>query len=83
MSELLFHAFQALGRAPSFRETALVAAALRETGDREVLAMFEAASTDRDAFDAIVAVARAAGSSGFTALDLHTELVHPAPKRGG
>jgi hypothetical protein len=73
MTALLSQAFKALGMAPSRKETALVASALRASGDRATLAMFEGDG----AFDAVTAVAEAAGSSGLTAWDLFTEVVNP------
>ncbi|MGZ5324936.1 MAG: hypothetical protein ACXWG2_12790 [Solirubrobacterales bacterium] len=72
MSELLERAFAALGTAPSWRELELVTQTLRAAGDEEAL------TADREqVFAALAELARAAGSSGFVALDLATEVANP------
>jgi hypothetical protein len=75
MTALLFHAFKALGMGPARSETALVASALRESGDRETLAMFE--GDTKAAMERLEAVAVEAGSCGLVALDLLTEVLNP------
>ena len=64
MSDLVFTAFQALGPAATRREVALVAKALRERGDEEVLGLFGAgtepepdAAFDHDACAAVAEIA--------------------------
>lgn len=93
MNDLVFTAFQALGPAATRREVALVAKALRETGDEEVLGLFGAgtdpepdAAFDREACAAVTGIAERAGVGGFVALDLYTEVIRPGwspfPTRG-
>lgn len=94
MNDLVFTAFQALGPAATRREVALVAKALRETGDEEVLGLFGAgtdpepdAAFDREACAAVTGIAERAGVGGFVALDLYTEVIRPGwspfPTPGG
>ena len=75
MTALLSQAFRALGMGPARRETALVASALRASGDRETLAMFE--GDTKAAMERLEAVAVEAGSCGLVALDLLTEVLNP------
>ena len=93
MSDLVFTAFQALGPAATRREVALVAKALRERGDEEVLGLFGAgtepepdAAFDHEACAAVAEIAERAGAGGFVALDLYTEVIRPGwspfPTRG-
>jgi hypothetical protein len=78
VSELVFAAFRALGTGPSKREVALVARALRESGDAKAIAMFEAAAADmRAGFDALAQIAEKAGAGPLTALDLLPEVLCP------
>jgi hypothetical protein len=75
MTALLVQAFTALGMGPSMTETALVASALRASGDRATLALFE--GDTKAAMERLEAVAVEAGSCGLVALDLLTEVVNP------
>ena len=81
--DLVFAAFRALGSASSRNEVALVAEALRASGDPEVFALFgvtPAASEppfDHDACHAVAEIAVQAGAHGLTALDVYTEFVRP------
>lgn len=84
MSELLLAAFKALGPAPSRRELALVAKAIRESGDEEALALFGAGrepepdpAFDHDACDRVTEVAEQAGAGFHVGLDLYTAVVNP------
>ncbi len=86
MSQLVFRAFQAIGPpGPQYRrEVALVAKAIRESGDDEALALFGVgAEPDPDpAFDhearrRVTEAAEHAGADGLTALDLYTAVVNP------
>lgn len=82
MSDLVFAAFQALGMGPSKREIALVAKAIRESEDEEVLALFRAGSEPEPVFDrvacaAVTEIAERAGAGGLVALDLYTEIIWP------
>jgi hypothetical protein len=65
VSALLFNAFKALGPAATRREIALVAAALRDSGDEEAAALLSAAN-----LDPLYAIADEARAYGFVALDL-------------
>jgi hypothetical protein len=65
VSALLFNAFRALGSAATRPEIALVAKALRESGDEEARALLEA-----DDFEPLNAIAYETGAYGFVALDL-------------
>lgn len=61
MSELLARAFSALGPAPTARELELVADALADSGDEDVVSVLgRAAEGDREAFKALSAVAAVA-----------------------
>ena len=71
MSELLARAFAALGPAPTDRELALVADAVRNSGDEEAIAALEA-DYDDPAWKELDAVAIESGASAFVALDLKT-----------
>ena len=86
MSQLVFRAFQAIGPpGPEYRrEVALVAKAIRESGDEEALALFGVGAEpdpdpvfDREAFARVTEVADHAGADGLTALDLYTAVVNP------
>ena len=84
MSELVFAAFRALGMALTGRELALVARAIRESGDEKALALFGARAGARTgprfrprACAAIAEVAERAGAGGLVALDLYTEVTNP------
>jgi hypothetical protein len=72
MSELLARAFGALGPGPSWRELELVGDAVRQSGDEDALA-----ALNLDEFDALSATAVAAGSNGYVALELVTEVADP------
>ncbi len=80
MSDLVFAAFQALGRGPTRREVELVAKALRESGDEEALAPFQPLGGeyfDHEACSAVTEIAERAGAGGLVALDLYTEVIRP------
>ena len=84
MSDLVFAALAALGPAANRREVALVAMALRESGDTEALAVFgldqepdSESRFDQEACAAVTEIAVRAGAGGFVALDLYTEMVAP------
>lgn len=78
MSDLVFAAFRALGMAATKREIALVAKALRESGDKEALALPEPdPAFDREAYASVTEIAERAGAGGFVALDLYTEVIRP------
>jgi hypothetical protein len=84
VTRLVHAAFQALGPVASRRDAALVARALRASGDEEALALFGVgpevepdAPFDDGACDAVTAVAEDAGAGPFVALDLYTEMVRP------
>ena len=76
MSELLLRAFQALGSSPTRREIALVAKALRESGDEETLTMFPE-ERGFDGLGAVTAMAERADAGAFVGLDLCTEVIWP------
>jgi hypothetical protein len=76
VSALLFNAFRALGPAASRREIALVAAALRKSGDEEVARLLDYA-THPDAWERCVAMADEAGAYAFVALDLAVAFHNP------
>jgi hypothetical protein len=81
VSGLLFSAFKALGPGASRREIAMVADALRESGDEEVLALFRPPGGeyfDHEACAAVTEIAEQAGAGGFVGLDLYTEVIRPA-----
>ena len=69
MSALLLNAFRVLGPGPSRREIALMAEALRESGDVEVGPLLDYAN-NRDLWERCNALADEAGAYGFVALDL-------------
>ena len=84
MTRLVHQAFKVLAADSSRADIAVVARALRESGDPEVLALFGTgrepipdAPIDREALDAVTAIAAEAGASGFVALDLYTEMIRP------
>jgi hypothetical protein len=84
MTVLVLQAFKVLAAAPSRGDIAMVARALRESADPEVLALFGTerepipdAPFDGDACDAVIAIALRAGARGFVGLDLYTEMVRP------
>ena len=84
MSELVHAAFRALGMGATKREVALVAKALRESGDEEALALFGVgmepqpdAPFDREAHAAVREIAEHAGAGGVVALELYTEMIRP------
>jgi hypothetical protein len=81
VSELVFAAFKALGMGANKREVALVAKALRATGDADVFALFGQpdpdAPFDREACAAVAEIAVRAGAGGLVALDLYTEFIRP------
>jgi hypothetical protein len=80
VTELLHAAFAALGPGASRGEVALVASALRNSGDEPTLAMFrprDGAYFDHASCDAVTDVAVRAGAGGLVALDLYTEMVRP------
>jgi hypothetical protein len=76
VSALLFNAFRALGPGPSSREIALVAAALRESGEEEVGRLLDYAKHP-DAWERCVAIADEAGAYAFVALDLAVAFHNP------
>jgi hypothetical protein len=83
-ADLVFAAFEALAADASGGDIALVAKALRASGDPEVYELFgigpepiRDAPFERDRAQAVKEVAEAAGADGFTALDLYTEMVRP------
>ena len=86
MSELVAAAFEAIGPpGPGYRrEVALVAKAIRQSGDDEALALFGVGAEpdpdpvfDRDAYERVVEVAERAGTDWRLGLDLFTAVVHP------
>jgi hypothetical protein len=80
VTELLHAAFHALGPAATRREVALVAQALRESGDDATLAMFrplDGAYFDRESCAAVTEVAERAGAGGFVGLDVYTAVIRP------
>lgn len=77
MSDLTAAALGTLGACPSRAEMALVASALRDSGDAEVTALFGDAGWNHERCTAVMEFASAVGASGFTALDLYTEFVAP------
>lgn len=86
MSELVVAAFQAIGPpGPGYRrEVALVAKAIRQSGDAEGLALFGVGAEpdpdprfDRDALGRVKEVAERAGADSHVALDLFTAVTNP------
>ena len=80
MSALLLNAFRALGPGPTRREIAQVAAALRDSGDEEALALFQPPGGeyfDHEACAAVAEIADQAGVGGLVALNLYTEVIRP------
>jgi hypothetical protein len=67
VTRLLERALEALGPGPTRREVAQVAAVLRESGDRETLALFrplDGSYFDHEACGAVTEVAEKAGAAG-------------------
>jgi hypothetical protein len=77
LSELLARALRALGPGAKRDEIALVARALRDSGDEETLALFglpqegPELAFDRAALGRVEELAEAVGASPFVALDLY------------
>jgi hypothetical protein len=76
VSNLVEAAFEALGSGPTGRELVLVAAALRESGDELVAALFDEQAYG-PGFDRLGEIAERARAGGFVALDLYVEIVNP------
>lgn len=77
MSALRLHAFRALGPGPTRREIALVATALRDSGDEDVGPLLDYTSNPAG-WDRCVAMSDEAGAYGFVALDLALAFHNPA-----
>ena len=75
MSALLLNAFRALGPAATRREIALVARALRESGDEDVGPLLDYGNPE--GWDRCCAIADDAGAYGFVALDLAVAFYNP------
>jgi hypothetical protein len=76
-----FQCVQGARPAASRREIAIVADALRESGDEEVLALFRPPGGeyfDHEACAAVTEIAEQAGAGGVVGLDLYTEVIRPA-----
>ena len=79
MTQLLTAAFKALGMAPSRRELGLVCDAIRASGDKASLGLWD----DTDArgfapgFDRLVEIAEEAGAGFYVALDVWSEVGSP------
>ena len=67
----------ALGSDPTRREVALVARAIRSSGDERALALFPADDVHFDHVGPVQELAVRAGVDAFVALDLYTEVVFP------
>jgi hypothetical protein len=76
VNSLLFNAFKALGPAANRREIALVAVALRDSGDGEV-GRFLNYEENPEGWDRCCAMADEAGAYGFVALDLALAFHNP------
>lgn len=76
MSALLPNAFKALGPAPTRREIATVASALRESGDEDVGRLLNYEENPQG-WDRCCAIADEAGAHGFVALDLAVAFHNP------
>jgi hypothetical protein len=76
VSSLLFNAFRALGRGPVRREVALVAKALRDSGDEEVGPLLDYENRP-ELWDRCEEMADEAGAFGFVALDLALAFHNP------
>lgn len=82
--DLVFAAFEVLAGDSAGGDVALVARALRASGDPEVYELFgtglepvpNAAFDDRRC-DAVIEVAEAAGAGPFVGVDVYTEMVRP------
>ncbi len=81
MSELLLAAFKALGPGPSRRELGLVADAVRDSGDREALALWDGPDYG-PGYKRLVELAEQAGAGGFVVLDLYVEVYTRGPSHG-
>lgn len=77
MSDLTAAALGTLGACPSRAELAVVATALRDSGDPDVTALFGGAGWNSERCSAVMEFASEVGASGFTALDLYTEFAAP------
>jgi hypothetical protein len=82
--DLVFAAFEVLAADPGGGDIALVAEALRTSGDPQVYELFGTgpepipdAPFDGDRCDAVMAVAEAAGAGSFVGLDVYTEMARP------
>jgi hypothetical protein len=76
VSALLFNAFRALGPGPTRREVAMVAKALRESGDEEVGPMLDY-EHEPELYKACEEMAEQASSYGIVALDLALAFHNP------
>ena len=76
MSELLLAAFGALGPAPSRRELGLVADAVRDCRDREVLSLWDGPHYG-PGWERLVEIAEEADAGYYVALDLYAEVSNP------
>ena len=84
MSELVLDALRALGPRPSLEEIEQVAAALRNSRDPDVRALFGlgAPISWRDAYERFIArVMDTDGAPRFTALDVFSEVTSPGGQR--
>jgi hypothetical protein len=77
MSALLFNAFRALGPGPARREVALVAQALRESGDADVGPLLDY-ENHPELWARCEEMADEAGAFGFVQLDLALAFHNPA-----
>lgn len=76
MSSLLFNAFRALGSAIDRREIALVATALRESGDEEIGPLLDY-ENNPELWARCEEMADETGAHGFVALDLALAFHNP------
>lgn len=76
MSALLLNAFKALGPAATRREIALVATALRDSGDEDGGPLLDHESNP-EGWGRCCAIADEAGAYGFVALDLAVAFHNP------
>ena len=84
MSELVMDALRALGGRPSLEEIEQIAAALRKSGDPEVLTLFGlgAPITAKEAWERFIALVQERDASlQFTALDVFSEVSSPGGQR--
>lgn len=77
MSALLLNAFGALGPGPTRREVALVATALRESGEADEVGRLLNYEENPGDWDRCCEIVDEAGASGFVALDLAVALHNP------